>query len=158
MVPDAFLQGLTKIYTRIKDKSINWAVTGSLNMALQGMPVTIHDIDLQTDKDGAYNIARAMAESVVTPVYYRMSDRIRSHYGALNVDGIQVEIMGDIQKLMEDQAWEEPVRIDLYRKWVSIAGMRIPVLSLDYEYQAYRLMGRREKVELLKAWLNKVES
>ena len=158
MIPDVYLQGLTKIYTRIKDTPIHWAVTGSLNMALQGLPVAIHDIDLQTDKDGAYNLEQAMAEFVVTPVYYRATDCIRSHYGALNIDGIQVEIMGDIQKLMENQAWEDPVRIELYRKWVSIAGMSIPVLSLDYEYQAYLMMGRREKAELLKAWLYKAES
>ena len=155
MVPDAYLQVLTIIYTRIKDTPINWAVTGSLNMALQGMPVAIHDIDLQTDKNGAYSIAKIMAEYVDTPVRYLASDRMRSHLGELNVNGIQVEIMGDVQKLLENQMWEAPVRVKDYQTWVNIAGMEIPVLSLDYEYQAYLKMGRTEKANLLLAWLHR---
>jgi hypothetical protein len=85
VVPDAYLQVLTIIYTRIKDTPINWAVIGSLNMALQGMPVAIHDIDLQTDIDGAYTIAQAMAEYVITLVRYLASERMRSHLGKLEV-------------------------------------------------------------------------
>jgi hypothetical protein len=35
-----------------------WAVTGSLGMALQGMELAVHDIDLQTSREGAYEIER----------------------------------------------------------------------------------------------------
>lgn len=79
----------------------DWVVTGSLGMALQGVPVEIHDIDIQTDKDGAYEIEDCFFQDVIKPVRYTMSERIQSHFGMLEIDGIRVEIMGDMQKKTE---------------------------------------------------------
>jgi hypothetical protein len=124
-------------------------------MALQGIPVEVHDIDIQTDKDGAYEIENCFAEYVVQPVRYSESERIRSHLGVLEIDGIRVEIMGDIQKHLGNQTWEEPVKVERYRHWVEVGGMLIPVLSLEYEYQAYLKLGRVEKAEMLRSWLRK---
>jgi len=58
--------------------------------------------------------------------------RIRSYLGRLEMDGIQVEIMGDIAKRLDDQTWEEPVQVAQYRRWLEIDGLQIPVLSLAY--------------------------
>ena len=122
-------------------------------MALQGMDVEIHDIDIQTDKEGAYEVESRFPEYVVKPVRYSSSERICSHLGALEIDNIKVEIMGDIQKRLDDQTWEEPVKVERHKCWVEIDGMQIPVLSLEYEYQAYLKLGRNEKAEMLGKWL-----
>jgi hypothetical protein len=66
--------------------------------------------------------------------------------------------MGDIQKRLDDQTWEEPVKVECHRLWVGINGMRIPVLSLEYEYQAYLKLGRSEKAEMLKKWLQRAKA
>ena len=153
MTTSQYLEVLQKILTKIKDSPINWAVTGSLGMALQGVPVEVHDIDIQTDEDGAYEIERCLAEFVVRPVRYRESERIRSHFGVLEIDGIKVEIMGALQKRVDDQLWEDPVEVERYKRWAEIGSMRVPVLSLEYEYQAYLVLGRNDKVEILRAWL-----
>jgi hypothetical protein len=153
MTTSQYLKVLKKILTKTKDSPISWAVTGSLGMALQGVPVEVHDIDIQTDEDGAYDIERCLAEFVVRPVRYRESDRIRSHFGVLEIDGIKVEIMGALQKRIDDQLWEDPVEVERYKRWAQIGNMRVPVLSLEYEYQAYLVLGRNDKVEILRAWL-----
>src|SRR3972149_7650234 len=155
MIEDRYLNTLRKIYTRLEDNKVNWVVTGSLGMALQGMTVDVHDIDIQTDKDGAYEIERCFSEYIVQPVSYIISERIRSHLGTLEIDGLKLEIMGDIQKQLEDKVWEDPVKVELYKCWVGINGMQIPVLSLEYEYQAYLKLGRIEKAEMLRNWLQK---
>ncbi len=124
-------------------------------MALQGVPVKVHDIDIQTDREGAYEIERRFPEYVIEPVRYSTSGRVRSHFGALKIESIKVEIMGDIQKRLDDQSWEDPVKVERYRHWVEIDGMRVPVLSLEYEYRAYLKLGRKEKAEMLKRWLQK---
>jgi hypothetical protein len=153
MVTSQHLEVLQKILTRLKDSPINWAVTGSLGMALQGVSVEVHDIDIQTDKDGAYEIERYLAEFVVEPVHYRESERIHSHFGMLEIDGVKVEIMGDVQKRIDDHLWEEPVEVDRYKRRVEVGDMHVPALSLEYEYQAYLRLGRKDKVEILWAWL-----
>jgi hypothetical protein len=124
-------------------------------VATQGITDQIHDIDSQTNKVGAYEIERVLMKYVVRPVRYRESERIRSYLGMLDIDGIQVEIMGDIQKRLENQDWEEPVKVESYKQWLDIDGMHVPVLSLDYEYLAYLRLGRTEKAEMLRTWLHK---
>jgi hypothetical protein len=155
MIPAAHLHTLRMIVNCLKGKPINWTLTGSVGMALQGMPLEVHDIDIQTDKGGAYEIEGCLTEYVVKPVCYCESERIRSHLGMLEINGIQVEIMGGIQKRCENQAWEEPVRVELYRLWLDIERMQVPVLSLEYEYQAYLKLGRIEKAGKLRDWLQK---
>ncbi|MGI1690677.1 nucleotidyltransferase domain-containing protein [Thermoanaerobacter uzonensis] len=149
-----FLKVLKKIKDKLDDSDINWALTGSLSFALQGMPVKVHDIDIQTDERGAYEIERLFEKYVIRKVEFSQAEKIRSHFGVLMIDGIKVEIMGDIQKLVDD-VWEEPVDLEKHKKFVYVQGMRIPVLSLDYEYQAYKKMGRIEKAEMIKEWLFK---
>ncbi len=154
MIEPAYIEVLRKIYTRLKDSDVNWAVTGSLGFALQGVAVTVHDIDIQTDKSGAYKIENLLSEFVVSKVTFSSAEKIRSHFGKLMINGIKVEIMGDLQKRREDGSWEA-VDLSKYKRVVEIQGMKIPVLSLEYEYQAYLRLGRVDKAEMLREWLKR---
>lgn len=58
MIDKKYLKVLRKIVIRLKGTETNWVVTGSLGFALQGVKVTINDIDLQTDEAGAYQIEK----------------------------------------------------------------------------------------------------
>ncbi len=147
------LSVLHKICERLNGAGINWAVTGSLGFALQGMPVEPHDIDIQSDEKGVYEIERLFSEYVSHPVALSSTETMRSHFGALSIVGLKVEIMGDIQKRSDDGAWEEPTDLNRHKRFVDVTGMRIPVLSLEYEYQAYLKLGRMERAEMLKNWL-----
>lgn len=62
MINPTYLNVLHKIYKRLNDADVKWAVTGSLGFALQGVPVEPNDIDIQTDKRGAYEIERHFYE------------------------------------------------------------------------------------------------
>ncbi|MEW9032861.1 MAG: hypothetical protein AB2404_09090 [Planifilum fimeticola] len=137
MIQPIYLQVLRKIHD---------------GMALQGMPVTVNDIDIQTDRSGAYEMERRFTPFVTRKVTFSEAETIRSHFGSLTIDGIRVEIMGDIQKRLEDGSWEEPVDPARFRLYVDRDGMRIPVLSLEYEYRAYLRLGRREKAEKIRRW------
>ena len=153
MIETQYLSTLRIIHDRLANTPVNWVITGSLGMALQGMDIKIHDIDIQTDQDGACKLEQLFYEFVIRPVQYTRSERIRSHLGLLEIGGIKVEIMGNIQKRLEDHAWEEPVKLEDHKRWVEIDNMRIPVLSLEYEYQAYLKLGRTKKAEMLRQWL-----
>jgi hypothetical protein len=152
-IPAGHISVLRLICGRLGEASSVWAVTGSLAFALRGMDVTVHDIDLQSDCAGAYEIERRLAEFIVEPVRYLEATTIRSHFGALCVGGIRVEIMGDIEKRAPGVAWQPPVDLAQVRQWVTAHGLRIPVLSLEYEEQAYRALGRTRRADMLKGWL-----
>ena len=46
---------------------LDWALTGSTALALQGVDVVAHDIDLQTNAEDAYRAEDRLKEFVVTP-------------------------------------------------------------------------------------------
>lgn len=148
------LKVLEKLYVRLKDRDIDWVVTGSLGLWLRGLDTEVNDIDIQTDRLGAYQIERIFSEFTLKPVAFSSAEKIQSHLGALKIDGIKVEIMGDIQKRDAEGRWDSPVDLREYREYVEIEGMQIPVLSLAYEYEAYLRLGRVEKAEMLRKWLN----
>ena len=153
MLTGNYLAALHIIYEQLKNTDINWVITGSVGFVLQGVETAVHDIDLQTDRDGAYDIERIFANYILRPVQFSSTDSIRSHFGAFELNGIKVEIMGDIQKRLDDQSWEAPPDLNKLKCWIERDGMRLPVLSLAYEYQAYLKLGRVEKAALLKKHL-----
>lgn len=61
--------------------------------------------------------------------------------------------MGDVQKRLDNKGWEAPIKVESYRLWAELGEMRVPILSLAYEYQAYLRLGRTEKAKMLQTWL-----
>jgi hypothetical protein len=153
MINARYLNVLHKICISLQDCRCPWVITGSLGLSLQGMAITVNDIDIQTDRDGALEIESRLSAYIVEPVRYLVSERIRSYLGRLEMDGIPVEIMGDIAKRLDDQTWEEPIQVAQYRRWLEIDGLQIPVLSLAYEYEAYLKLGRLEKADMIRQFL-----
>jgi hypothetical protein len=45
------------------------------------------------------------------------------------------------------------VDVNAHKCYIDVEGMHLPVLSVEYEYQAYLKMGRMEKAEILRKWL-----
>ena len=152
-IPAAHMSALRILVSRLDSVPVRWALTGSLGFALQGVPVPVHDIDLQTDRQGAYAIEQVFSAFSIRKVEYSAKERIRSYYGALKIEGVEVEIMGDLQKRLDDGTWEDPVDIEKWKTWVRVNGQRVPVMDLAYEYRAYLRMGRLERAELLRKWL-----
>jgi len=153
MIDPIYFKVLHKIYTQLNNSTVNWVVTGSLGFALQGVPIEVHDIDIQTDRAGIYKIEQLFSEFVIKKVSFSSAERIRSHFGVLMIDGIKVDIMGDIQKKIEDGTWETSVDLKQQKRFGDVEGMHVPVLSLEYEYHAYLKLGRTETAEKLRKWL-----
>jgi hypothetical protein len=153
MIDIRYVEVLRKIYEKLAKSDVSWAITGSLNFALHGLQVEIHDIDIQTDKKGAYEIEQLLSTFMTKRVAYRTSKYIRSYFGVLVLDDITVEIMGGIQKKLKDGTWEETVNVNNYKEIVKLESMEIPVLSLEYEQKAYRQLGRIEQANLIKEYL-----
>jgi len=151
MLPQKHLEVLKKLYSRLEESDVNWVVTGSVSFCLQGVPVSPNDIDIQTDRASAYRLESLFSEYKVKEVRLSSTDRIKSHFGALRIEGVLVEIMGAVQKFY-DGGWEDPIDIDRYKKIVNLEGMKIPVLNLAYEAEAYRRFGRLEMADKLKAY------
>ena len=149
----ALIATLKFVYDRLTATDIEWVLTGSTAFAAQGLPFSPADIDIQTNESGAYAFGKLMSDFEATPVYPRRdSPIIRSHFGSFDVHGVIVEVMGDMQKRAPDSDWEPAPNLGEVSRHIDYRGMRLPVFSLTYEAQSYRMMQRIEKANLLAAY------
>jgi hypothetical protein len=153
MLDERYLNVLEIILSRLEHLSHPWAVTGSLGLFLQGIEVEVHDIDLQSSKEGAFFIEKVLEKYVIRKVEYLESERIRSFLGELKINGIKVEIMGEVQKRLQGGEWESQSDLSHSIRWVRLKGLSVPVFNLEFEYRAYRMLGREEKMEKIRAAL-----
>jgi hypothetical protein len=91
----AFASALRLLSERFAGISIDWAIGASCSLALHGIDVDPHDIDLDTSAAGTYLIEEQCRDLLARPVQFVASPHIRSHWGALLVNGVQVEVIGD---------------------------------------------------------------
>lgn len=159
MLPDTHRRVLKQLLASLQGVDLPWALTGSTSFALQGVDVLPNDIDIQTDEKAAYVIegllSRIPDTGITRPVRYSESTAIRSHFGELHINGLKVEIMGALQKRLPNGDWEQPVDVGRFRVFVEWDGALVPVLPLEYERQAYLLLGRKDRAELLGAFLKR---
>lgn len=151
MLKTYHIEALRKIAE--KADGLVWALTGSTSFALQGMEVEVHDIDIQTDRESAYRLGERLAEYCTEPVHFYGTEKMRSHFGRFRIGTVEVEIMGDIEKRVPGGEWEAAPSLRDITKYVTAEGMRLPVLSLEYDAQAYRTMGRIERAKEIERYI-----
>ncbi|MDZ7700954.1 MAG: hypothetical protein U5J98_02175 [Halobacteriales archaeon] len=136
---------------RLAETDVTWAVTASANLALRGFDVEPGDLDVMTDAAGIERIAEAFAGDVVRPVRppaAAENGNIRSYFGALELAGTEVELMGDVEHRV-DGRWERADDVASHRELLAVDGRELPAMPLDHERRAYRALGREGRVALL---------
>lgn len=154
-LPLPLMETLRFLVQQLQGKALIWAVTGSGSLALQGLPVEVHDLDLRTTAEGAYQIEAVFPAYQKRPVRFASTEQVRSHFGTLAIHGVPVEIIGDMQHRLADGSWEPIVDMNQFIVWTELDGLKIPAMSLPFLYNAYQLLGRRDKAALLQEWLAK---
>jgi hypothetical protein len=148
-----FQRALRSIGRRLKDFQSTWAISGSLGFWLHGMQVTPADIDLQTTEKGAYLLEEALGGIRLKRVRFSQAESIRSHYGAQKLEGVKVEIMGAVEKRLPNGAWDPPPKLEQVLDMIRWEGFDLPVVSLEYEMEAYRTLGRHRRAAQIEAFL-----
>lgn len=155
-LPAGHVQALEVILGRISAEEVLWVLTGSAGLRLQGVDLLVNDLDLQGDAESVYIIEQRLTEFVHTPVHTWESERTRSLDGKAEMEGVEVELIGDIAKRGADGEWEPAT--DLSRRiFIEWHGMNVPVLPLEIEAEAYAAMGRVEKAGIIRAALKPLE-
>jgi len=150
-IPKQNIEALKIIVDKFKGKSINWVLIGSTSLAIQGVNVDVHDIDIKTDIESANRIAHALKEYVIEPMHHKTSEQFKSYYGMFKINNVQIEVMADLET-MHDGKWikVENSRIKVIKRY---EDMTLPLLELREEYEAYKRMGRMEKANKIKAFI-----
>ena len=125
---------LRRIARRLAEAGLPYRVVGGTSAVLHGVPVPVHDLDLETDVEGAYRFQALFAGQVTMPVALREGETYRSHFGRFDFDGVTVEVMGDLHR-REAGGWVPSAA--LTEATVDLDGVPVRVSWLEEETLAY---------------------
>lgn len=156
MISKKFIKALEIIYHKLKDKKIKWALAGSFALALRGIKIKPHDIDIVTDKKGAYRINKLLKEYELEPVKFRKTNKFASYFGKFNIGNVFIEVVGNFRQRLTNGLWTKPTSLK-HREFIKFNNLKIPALSLNYEYKFYikntKDPKRLEKIKKIKKYL-----
>ena len=130
---------LKDIAQRLAHARVVYTVVGGSSAALQGAPVPVNDVDIETDAEGAYRLQALFSDHIVEPVSLIEGNLYRSHFGCLEFSRCRVEIMGDLHRRETEQWVPSAART---RTTVKLEGIPICVSWLEEETLAYIRRGR----------------
>jgi predicted nucleotidyltransferase len=139
-----------------KLKGINWALVGSTNLAIQGVDIKPHDIDILTDKEGIYAIEKILKRFEKEPVMFRETKQFKSNFGIFEIDDIKIEVMENLQNRIKNK-WVRTNDLSK-RKFIKFEGIELPVIPLEEEYRVYKKLGRIERANKIKKLINQRNS
>jgi len=153
LLPERITNTLQLLSVSLSDR-VEWAISGSLALALYGLPVIPKDIDLQTDRAGADKIAQILEPYQVYPPGLHLGVRLmRSYLGQYKVEGVVVEVMGDLEYQSVNGSWHNAPDFKAQRRTMEYLGITVPVVSLEYLHKFYLQLQRPARVALIQARL-----
>ena len=141
----AWREVLKRIVRRLDEAGVLHTIVGGTSLALHGLPLPVKDLDIETDVAGAYRFAALFGEYISTPVALRESAFYRSHFGQFDLDGVQVEVMGCLER-REGDAWLATQVSNT--EVVEVDGMPVNLSWLEEEALAYIRRGRLDRAAL----------
>lgn len=156
MISREIIKTLKFIVSRLGNQKINWALSGSLGLALRGVKIKTHDIDIISNKKGAYKIARLLKNYEFKKLKFSRTGLFASYYGKAKINGMIVDIAGNLRKKLLDGTWTKDSSLR-HKEFFNFQGIKIPVLSLEREYKTYfnnRSRKRLKTAQKIKEFLN----
>jgi hypothetical protein len=154
-LPEQHAGVLSFLVERVSPVENLWALTGSAGLRLQGVDLSVNDLDLQADGKTVFLLEKELAEFMKVPVHLWETEHTLSYHGQAEINGLQVELLGDIRHRLPDGIWDLSLDIESVRVWVEWRERKVPVLSLDHEAIAYEKMGRIQKAERIRSAIRK---
>jgi hypothetical protein len=121
---------------------LEYKVVGGASAELHGVPLPFKDLDLEMSADSACRFQQLFQAYTLQPVALSESDQYRSHFGKFEIDGVKIEVMGDLQRREGDgwvPTWTRT--LDL----IDLDGIPVRASWLEEETLSYIRRGRLER-------------
>lgn len=130
------------ILDNIQDKEFIWRLEGSANLKIQGVEVSVQDLDITTNDEGIEIFRNALKRYIVKDFF---SQKINGRSIVCDINDFEIEInsYGDRELDMFDKTEK-----------ISWNDLKIPILPLQHAKKFYELINRKEKVDLISKYLS----
>ena len=138
---------IAKTMSHHQQRGIKWRIGGSSCLFIQGVNINPSDIEIITTKKGAEIICQIFNEFVDKPLHeLEIKDLGRCYFGTLKIDGIQIEIQGELRLYEGDQLSEDLLE-PIQSIWIGEVEVPIsPIKIMRERYQNHG--GNRAKVKI----------
>jgi hypothetical protein len=133
---------LRRLAEELERAGVEYKVSGGTSAALHGVWLPVKDLDLEMGAEQAYRFQQIYQEYAIQPVRLSENDQYRSHFGKFEIDGVELDVMGDLER-REGEIWKPTWTrtLDL----IDLDGTPVRVSWLEEETLAYIRRGRLER-------------
>ncbi|MEI6731064.1 MAG: NOL1/NOP2/sun family putative RNA methylase [archaeon] len=153
MLDSRILNALTILARKLK--KYKWVLIGSTNLAVQGVDVAAHDLDIMIDRTNMEFVAQDLKEYEKKEFEFMEKGPFKGYYSEYEIDGVKVEIMVDFE-ILQNNNWEklntrleEPIMVNL-------RGLLVPCSRIEEQLRGYKHLNRdkdQEKIAKLENFL-----
>lgn len=140
-----------------KLNNAQYAVRGTCSLVLQNINMNVDDIDIVCDEDTALKANELFFEHTVTPVAYKESPKFKSFFGKFDINGVDVEFMGNWQIKDAKGNWSKIYDGSSYNE-VMLDGLPVRVTKIEDELEVFLLMGRFNAYHKIKKQLGQTKN
>lgn len=97
MISSKIITALQSFYKIVQNKNIERILSWSVSLSIQWVDIKPNeDIDILTDRIWAEKLDKLLQPFAVKSLQYSWTEKYKSYFGIYKIDGIQVEIMGEM--------------------------------------------------------------
>ncbi|NHJ04779.1 MAG: hypothetical protein EAX90_08145 [Candidatus Heimdallarchaeota archaeon] len=139
-----------KLFLKIISKTnVNWVLVGSSNLALQGVKIQANDIDIISTKDEVLKIQDLFKRYIHKEIKYSEAERYRSWFGSLELKGIKIELIGELEFKTLENNWTKSKSLER-KEFIEYESYQVPILPIEYEKEFYIIMKRENDSQKIK--------
>ena len=146
MISDDYKKAIFEISELMIENSIKYAITGSTNLALQGVPVSPQDIDIVVYYEDLQKIVKIFPKYLKTGMRKMETKRGEAWEILLSIDGVGVQFFSEMQGAYHSALYENSHCIEMNDRLIYCFPLR-------QEMKIYKEMGKEDKVEMIRKFL-----
>ncbi|MFH0869385.1 MAG: hypothetical protein V1839_04115 [archaeon] len=150
-----YVKTLEKIAHAIGTKE-KWLVRGSVCLAMYGVNITPHDIDINTTKNGIYIFEKQLKNHLVKPVelseFNWLGKKFRSLFCTFRIDDIDIEVVANWQEKIGDKWKNHKMQKAVFLRAGSV---KVPVNTIKDELEHAIKRKRTDRVKQITKFLEK---
>ncbi len=153
---DKQYNSLMKISTMLNDNGINWGLGGSAMLYLKGIQTSISDLDIIVDINSFHMLKRMLRRinhTISSQDETSDSNYASKHFIQMNLDGVDIDIIVGFEITTDSEHYIYPSGDDLSKESLYLDNAEVRLCDIHDWLDAYTIMGRTEKLNLIKQYL-----
>ena len=147
---------LKEIAQKFNESNITWALGASMLLYFKKITSTFHDIDLMITNEDVESVREILSQMGELQPPNPNSKYQTKTFMEFIINSIDVDVMAGFSILNDGKVYDCSLDKGQIVEWLTLGDTKIPLQSPSLWCEYYRLMGRKEKVDMIERALANV--